>query len=168
MVTLPSQKDFEHEEIGPCSTNTCGAGDVDPGSVHLRLIENMTLGRNAVGYLPNQCTAGRRGRTGCRSRQSQLEFKQKLAQALAVLFKQPGRARDELSGFMARCSIPNRVKRISLCPQARRSDKARKASAKRSSSRFRDRVPVGRRDTGSQFGHGVRKKSFRAQGPTAP
>jgi len=54
VVTLPSQQDMEHPEIGPLLDKYLrGRYDVateDRVRV-LRLIENMTLGRNAVGYL---------------------------------------------------------------------------------------------------------------------
>lgn len=54
VVTLPSAEDFEHEEIGPLLTKYL-QGRADVPTEHrariLRLIENMTLGRNAVGYL---------------------------------------------------------------------------------------------------------------------
>ncbi|MDG1033971.1 MAG: 4-hydroxyphenylacetate 3-hydroxylase N-terminal domain-containing protein [Luminiphilus sp.] len=54
MVTLPSQADFEHETIGPkLDKYLQGKSSVstEDRTRMLRLIENMTLGRNAVGYL---------------------------------------------------------------------------------------------------------------------
>jgi 4-hydroxybutyryl-CoA dehydratase/vinylacetyl-CoA-Delta-isomerase len=54
MVTLPSQADFEHDTIGPqLEKYLQGKTDVstEDRTRMLRLIENMTLGRNAVGYL---------------------------------------------------------------------------------------------------------------------
>ena len=54
MVTLPSQQDFENEDVGPILAKYLkGRGDipVEKRVRMLRLIENMTLGRNAVGYL---------------------------------------------------------------------------------------------------------------------
>jgi len=54
MVTLPSEKDLDHEEAGPLIRKFLvgrdGVDVVDRMKV-LRLIENITLGRNAVGYL---------------------------------------------------------------------------------------------------------------------
>ncbi|MFZ5722461.1 MAG: 4-hydroxyphenylacetate 3-hydroxylase family protein [Pseudomonadota bacterium] len=54
MVTLPSEQDFNHEEAGPILEKYLkGRSDI-PTETRvrmLRLIENMTLGRNAVGYL---------------------------------------------------------------------------------------------------------------------
>jgi 4-hydroxybutyryl-CoA dehydratase/vinylacetyl-CoA-Delta-isomerase len=54
MVTLPSQQDFDNEETGPVLRKYLrGRADVpvEARVRMLRLIENMTLGRNAVGYL---------------------------------------------------------------------------------------------------------------------
>lgn len=54
MVTLPSQRDFEHGVAGPLLAKYLkGRADVpvENRARILRLIENMTLGRNAVGYL---------------------------------------------------------------------------------------------------------------------
>jgi len=54
MVTLPSEQDFSHELTGPMLQKYfAGRADipVEYRTRMLRLIENMTLGRNAVGYL---------------------------------------------------------------------------------------------------------------------
>jgi len=54
MVTLPSEKDLRHPEVGPILRKYLkGREDVavEDRVRMLRLIENMTLGRNAVGYL---------------------------------------------------------------------------------------------------------------------
>lgn len=54
MVTMPSDRDFENERTGPLLRKFLkGRADVpvDARRRMLRLIENMTLGRNAVGYL---------------------------------------------------------------------------------------------------------------------
>lgn len=54
VVTLPSEKDFNHPEAGPLLKKLLrgreGVSTEDRMRI-LRLIENMTLGRNAVGYL---------------------------------------------------------------------------------------------------------------------
>jgi 4-hydroxybutyryl-CoA dehydratase/vinylacetyl-CoA-Delta-isomerase len=54
MVTMPSQRDFQHAVVGPLLGKYL-KGRADVPVEHrvrmLRLIENMTLGRNAVGYL---------------------------------------------------------------------------------------------------------------------
>tara|TARA_A100001391_G_scaffold167562_2_gene127952 strand:- start:1639 stop:3138 length:1500 start_codon:yes stop_codon:yes gene_type:complete len=54
LVTLPSDADFEHDVAGPLLEKYFkGRGNipVEHRRRMLRLIENMTLGRNAVGYL---------------------------------------------------------------------------------------------------------------------
>jgi 4-hydroxybutyryl-CoA dehydratase / vinylacetyl-CoA-Delta-isomerase len=54
MVTLPSQQDFENEVTGPLLAKYLKGRSnvpVEHRARLLRLIENMTLGRNAVGYL---------------------------------------------------------------------------------------------------------------------
>jgi 4-hydroxybutyryl-CoA dehydratase/vinylacetyl-CoA-Delta-isomerase len=54
MVTLPSDQDFKHEVSGKLLRKYLKARpgvSVDNRRRVLRLIENMTLGRNAVGYL---------------------------------------------------------------------------------------------------------------------
>ena len=54
MVTLPPGKDFRHPEAGPllrkCLAGRNGVG-VENRMRILRPIENMTMGRNAVGHL---------------------------------------------------------------------------------------------------------------------
>ena len=53
-VTMPSESDFRREELGPLLEKYL-RGRADVPTEHrmriLRLVENMTLGRNAVGYL---------------------------------------------------------------------------------------------------------------------
>ncbi len=54
MVTLPSEKDFRNPETGPILKKYLAGRkgvDVENRMRILRLIENMTMGRNAVGYL---------------------------------------------------------------------------------------------------------------------
>src|ERR1700742_138242 len=54
VVTMPSEKDLQNNEIGPLIRKflqgKSGVDTVDRMRI-LRLIENMTIGRNAVGYL---------------------------------------------------------------------------------------------------------------------
>jgi 4-hydroxybutyryl-CoA dehydratase/vinylacetyl-CoA-Delta-isomerase len=54
MVTLPSEKDFNHPEVGPL-LNKYLTGTVEYPTEYrqrmLRLIENLTLGAGGVGYL---------------------------------------------------------------------------------------------------------------------
>lgn len=54
MVTMPSEKDFKNPETGPMLRKYLAGRkgvDVENRMRILRLIENMTMGRNAVGYL---------------------------------------------------------------------------------------------------------------------
>lgn len=54
VATAPSQKDLEHEELGPLLRKylaTKSGVSVEDRLRTVRLIENMTMGRNAVGYL---------------------------------------------------------------------------------------------------------------------
>jgi len=54
MVTLPSERDLRHPEVGPMLRKYLKGREgvaVEDRLRMLRLIENMTLGRNAVGYL---------------------------------------------------------------------------------------------------------------------
>lgn len=86
--TLPSEKDLNHPEIGKLLTKYLkGKADVKTEDRFriLRLIENMTMGRNAVGYLTEsmhgagspQAQRIQIGRT------MQLEYKKRLAKILA-------------------------------------------------------------------------------------
>ena len=54
VVTMPSEKDLQNNEVGPLIRKFLQGRDgvevVDRMRI-LRLIENMTIGRNAVGYL---------------------------------------------------------------------------------------------------------------------
>ena len=54
VATAPSQRDLEHEELGPLLQKYLATTDgvsVEDRLRTVRLIENMTMGRNAVGYL---------------------------------------------------------------------------------------------------------------------
>eukprot|EP00971_Amphidinium_carterae_P076658 1514174-Amphidinium_carterae.1 len=54
MVTLPSDKDFKHDITGPLLEkylSTKQGVTTENRRRILRLIENMTLGRNAIGFL---------------------------------------------------------------------------------------------------------------------
>ena len=104
MVTMPSEQDFEHEEVGPLlrkylvgRTNS----NIKDRMRILRLIENMTLGRNAVGYLTESMHGAgspqaQRIQIG---RQMQLEFKKRLAKTLA------GIAEDKQAEIVGELSI---------------------------------------------------------------
>lgn len=88
MVTMPSERDLESEEIGDLLRKYLkGRADI-PTETRLRLlrlIENMTLGRNAVGYLTESMHGAgspqaQRIQIG---RQMELDYKKQLARRLA-------------------------------------------------------------------------------------
>lgn len=88
VVTMPSAKDFENPETGDLLRKYLrgrkGIKTADRMKI-LRLIENMTLGRNAVGYL-TESLHGAGSPQAQRiqiARQMQLEFKKRLAKTLA-------------------------------------------------------------------------------------
>jgi 4-hydroxybutyryl-CoA dehydratase/vinylacetyl-CoA-Delta-isomerase len=88
MVTMPSEKDFRNPEIGPLLEKYLkgrkGVSTENRMRI-LRLIENMTLGRNAVGYL-TESMHGAGSPQAQRiqiARQMQLETKKKIAKRLA-------------------------------------------------------------------------------------
>jgi 4-hydroxybutyryl-CoA dehydratase/vinylacetyl-CoA-Delta-isomerase len=88
MVTMPSEKDFRNPEIGPLLEKYLKGrkGVSTENRIRiLRLIENMTLGRNAVGYL-TESMHGAGSPQAQRiqiARQMQLETKKKIAKRLA-------------------------------------------------------------------------------------
>lgn len=88
VATLPSEKDFENPETGPVLRKFLRGRDgvrVEDRARVLRLIENMTLGRNAVGYL-TESMHGAGSPQAQRiqiARQMNLEEKKKLAKSLA-------------------------------------------------------------------------------------
>lgn len=88
VVTMPSEQDLNHEEAGPLLRKYLkGRAEIDTEDRMkiLRLIENMTLGRNAVGYL-TESMHGAGSPQAQRiqiARQMQIEFKKALAKALA-------------------------------------------------------------------------------------
>lgn len=88
VVTLPSEQDLEHPEIGPMIRKYLqGRADISTEDRMriLRLIENMTLGRNAVGYL-TESMHGAGSPQAQRiqiARQMQLDVKKQLAKKLA-------------------------------------------------------------------------------------
>jgi 4-hydroxybutyryl-CoA dehydratase / vinylacetyl-CoA-Delta-isomerase len=109
VVTLPSEADLNHPEIGVLLRKYLKGRDgfsTEERMRVLRLIENMTLGRNAVGYLTEsmhgagspQAQRIEIGRT------MQLEYKKRLARVLAGIDEadEPAGVVDELAGYFAR------------------------------------------------------------------
>lgn len=88
VVTLPSEQDFRHPEAGPLLKKYLAGrkgADVENRMRILRLIENMTMGRNAVGYL-TESMHGAGSPQAQRiqiQRQMQLGLKKNLAKNLA-------------------------------------------------------------------------------------
>lgn len=88
VATLPSEKDFDNPETGPLLRKYLKGRDgvrVEDRARVLRLIENMTLGRNAVGYL-TESMHGAGSPQAQRiqiARQMNLEQKKELAKKLA-------------------------------------------------------------------------------------
>lgn len=114
MVTLPSERELRHETIGPMIEKYLkGRADIptEDRIRILRLVENMTLGRNAVGYL-TESMHGAGSPQAQRiqiARSMQIEFKKELAKTLAGI--DPA-AREEiadgLSSYMVRVFAPVR------------------------------------------------------------
>lgn len=103
MVTMPSEQDFKSEAVGHLLEKYLkGRADVptEDRVRILRLIENMTLGRNAVGYL-TESMHGAGSPQAQRiqiARQMQIEFKKQLAKELAGIEE---RKREQLTSEIA-------------------------------------------------------------------
>lgn len=105
VVTMPSESDYRHEEVGPLLEKYL-QGRADVPTEHririLRLIENMTLGRNAVGYLTESMHGAgspQAQRIQIR-RQMQTEFKKQLARRLAGIEPLSADAMDEIAAVV--------------------------------------------------------------------
>jgi 4-hydroxybutyryl-CoA dehydratase/vinylacetyl-CoA-Delta-isomerase len=108
MVTMPSAKDLDHPEAGELLRKYLqGRPEIDTEDRMriLRLIENMTLGRNAVGYL----TESMHGAGSPQAqriqifRQMQIEFKKQLAKKLAGIKESDQEAVvNDLADYLAR------------------------------------------------------------------
>jgi 4-hydroxybutyryl-CoA dehydratase/vinylacetyl-CoA-Delta-isomerase len=117
MVTMPSEAEFRSPETGPILEKYLkgrkGVSTENRVRV-LRLIENMTLGRNAVGYL-TESMHGAGSPQAQRiqiARQSQLEEKKKIAKRLANIKEGEGtRKIDEPSDYFDRIFGPNAKKK---------------------------------------------------------
>lgn len=108
MVTMPSEKDLNHPEIGKLVKKYLVAKvgvSVENRMRMLRLIENMTLGRNAVGYL-TESMHGAGSPQAQRiqiARSMQLEYKKRLARIISGIEEvDSDRTVEELSGYFAR------------------------------------------------------------------
>ena len=88
VATLPSEKDLNHPEIGQLLKKYLKGKESVPTEDRmriLRLIENMTLGRNAVGYLTESMhgAGSPQAQRIIIGRMMQLEYKKRLAKSLA-------------------------------------------------------------------------------------
>ncbi len=105
VVTLPSEKDLDNPETGELLRKYLkGRSDVsaEDRMKILRLIENMTLGRNAVGYL-TESMHGAGSPQAQRiqiARQMEIEYKKRLAKRLADIAA--GDADPEEGGYFER------------------------------------------------------------------
>ncbi|MFT7606466.1 MAG: 4-hydroxybutyryl-CoA dehydratase/vinylacetyl-CoA-Delta-isomerase [Saprospiraceae bacterium] len=109
VATLPSEKDLNHPEIGGLLKKYLrGKAEVktEDRMRILRLIENMTLGRNAVGYLTESMHGAgspqaQRIQIG---RMMQLEYKKRLAKIIAGIETEENKDLliSELSGYFER------------------------------------------------------------------
>ncbi|MCA9696399.1 MAG: 4-hydroxybutyryl-CoA dehydratase, partial [Myxococcales bacterium] len=107
VATLPSAADLDSPEIGPLLRKYLATREgvaVEDRWRILRLIENMTLGRNAVGYLTESLHGAgspqaQRIQIG---RQMQLGYKRALAERLAGVERPSAVDGDEDGRFMAR------------------------------------------------------------------
>jgi 4-hydroxybutyryl-CoA dehydratase/vinylacetyl-CoA-Delta-isomerase len=109
---LPSEAELRHETIGPIIEKYLkGRADIptEDRIRILRLIENMTLGRNAVGYL-TESMHGAGSPQAQRiqiARAMQIEFKKDLAKALAGIGdSRKEEIAEDLSTYMARVFAP--------------------------------------------------------------
>ena len=108
VVTLPSEADLNNEDIGELLRKYLQGRADCPTEDRIRmarLIENMTLGRNAVGYL-TESLHGAGSPQAQRiqiARTMQLEYKKRLAKSLAGIAEvdNPGAIAEELSGYFA-------------------------------------------------------------------
>lgn len=114
LSTAPSEKDLRHPELGPILDKYLKGRPGVPTLARiriLRLIENMTMGRNAVGYL-TESMHGAGSPQAQRiqiARQMQTELKKRLARALAGIEEIDREAMlDEISGYLARVFEPER------------------------------------------------------------
>jgi 4-hydroxybutyryl-CoA dehydratase/vinylacetyl-CoA-Delta-isomerase len=105
MVTMPSEKDLRHPQIGALLRKYLkGRADI-PAEDRiriLRLIENMTLGRNAVGYLTESMhgAGSPQAQRVQIARAMQVEFRKQLAKTLAGIA--PGSTEEPKEDYLGR------------------------------------------------------------------
>ena len=109
MVTMPSEKDLRHPQIGDLLRKYLkGRADIptEDRMRILRLIENMTLGRNAVGYLTESMhgAGSPQAQRVQIARAMQAEFKKNLAKTLAGIA--PGSSEEPKEDYLGRVFEP--------------------------------------------------------------
>jgi 4-hydroxybutyryl-CoA dehydratase/vinylacetyl-CoA-Delta-isomerase len=109
MVTLPSEKDLRHAEVGEIVRKYLKGRAEIPTEDRiriLRLIENMTLGRNAVGYLTESMhgAGSPQAQRVQIARAMQVEFKKSLARSLAGIA--PAASEEPAEDYLARVFKP--------------------------------------------------------------
>ncbi|MBT8047849.1 MAG: 4-hydroxybutyryl-CoA dehydratase [Xanthomonadales bacterium] len=113
VVTLPSEQDFDHEKIGPLLQKYLqgreGVATGDRVRI-LRLIENLTLGRNAVGYLTESLhgAGSPQAQRVQMARAAQLESRKKMAQKLAGIETALDDPAAEPGGYLERVFKPEK------------------------------------------------------------
>ena len=90
LVTMPSEKDFSHLEVGPYLNKYLKGVDTYSTECRqriLRLIENLTLGSGAVGYLTESMhgAGSPQAQRIMLGRLANLEYKEKLAKEIACI-----------------------------------------------------------------------------------
>ena len=113
LVTLPSEAEFRSEKTGPLLKKYLKGKsgiEVENRMRILRLIENMTMGRNAVGYL-TESMHGAGSPQAQRiqiARQMQLGYKKQLAKDLAKVKESPEDAKENSEYFNRVFKIPEK------------------------------------------------------------
>ena len=113
LVTLPSEAEFRSAETGPLLKKYLKGKsgiEVENRMRILRLIENMTMGRNAVGYL-TESMHGAGSPQAQRiqiARQMQLGYKKQLAKDLAKVKEDPEETKENSEYFKRVFKIPEK------------------------------------------------------------
>ena len=113
LVTLPSEAEFRSEKTGPLLKKYLKGKsgiEVENRMRILRLIENMTMGRNAVGYL-TESMHGAGSPQAQRiqiARQMQLGYKKQLAKDLAKVKESPEETKENSEYFNRVFKIPEK------------------------------------------------------------
>ena len=107
VATLPSEQDYNHPEVGVLLKKYLKGKEgfsTEERMRILRLIENMTLGRNAVGYLTESMhgAGSPQAQRILIGRMMQLEYKKRLARSLAGIDEDRSEIIEELTTYFGR------------------------------------------------------------------